>query len=448
MRAVLICVLSLTMACAGQMGSSGKTSRALGVAVRFHHLHYKVEDPGAALGDAANRLKATRAIVQGVGVGVRIGREYVLFDRAADATGDASVRTRTAGDAYAEAILWLTSRGLQASPESLADTSIPRGGPSGIFDHIAFAAENPSAVLVALAETPIARTDEVVAFRLPSGLVLEIVRDSDRPDTHWCPMHPDIRATSEGTCPVCRMALVPIPPPRIGEYRLDVAMTSRGDGGVSGLRLMVRDPDSGDRVSRFLDVHERPFHLFVVSRDLATFAHVHPETQDDGTLVLAHDLAPGEYMLVADFLPIGGTSQLVQRAIVTPGYSGPLFTPAPALETLASEQVVAGLRIQMEAASVVPRRPAHLRFTISHADSGQPVVDLEPYLGAPGHLLAVNPDLTVAIHGHPEGAPTSGPVLTFDPVLPAAGRYKLWVQLQRNGDVITAPFVIEASELR
>jgi len=448
MRAALGFVVSLIVACAGPMGSAGQTSRPHGVAVRFHHLHYKVEDPGAALGDAANRLKGTRAIVQGIGVGVRIGREYVLFDRAAGESGDAAVRTRNAGDAYSEAVLWLTSRGLQASPASLAETSIPRGVSSAAFDHIAFAADDPRAVLAALAETPIARTDDTAVFRLPSGLVLEIVRDTDRPDTHWCPMHPDIRAPGEGTCPICRMALVPIPPPRIGEYRLDVTLTSRDGGGASGLSLMVRDPDSGDRVSRFLDVHERPFHLFVVSRDLATFAHVHPESQDDGTLVLTHELAPGEYMLIADFLPAGGTSQLVQRAIVTPGYSGPLFAPAPVLETLASEQVVGGLRIHLEATAIVPRRPSQLRFTISDVDSGRPIRDLEPYLGAPGHLLAVSPDLTMAIHAHPEGGPTSGPVVTFDPVLPAPGRYKIWVQLQRKGEVITAPFVIEASELR
>jgi hypothetical protein len=448
MRAPLVFVVSLIVACAGPMGSAGQMPRAHGVAVRFHHLHYKVDDPGAALGEAASRLKGTRAIVQGIGVGVRIGREYVLFDRAAGEPGDASVRTRSAGDAYSEAVLWLTSHGVQTSPGSLAETSVPRGLSSAGFDHIAFAAADPHAVLAALAETPITRTDDVAAFRLPSGLVLEIVRDSDRPDTHWCPMHPDIRAPGDGTCPICRMALVPIPPPRIGEYRLDVTMAPRDGGGLSGLRLMVRDPDSGDRVSRFLDVHERPFHLFVVSRDLATFAHVHPEAHDDGTLVLTHELAPGEYMLIADFLPVGGTSQLVQRAIVTPGYSGPLFPPAPVLETLGSEQVVAGLRIQMEAASVVPRRPAQLRFTISDVDSGLPVMDLEPYLGAPGHLLVVSPDLTVAIHGHPDGGPTSGPVVTFDPVLPAPGRYKMWVQLQRKGEVITAPFIIEASELR
>ena len=59
------------------------------VALRFHHLHYAVEDPGAALGEAVERLGGARAIVQGLGVGVQVGKEYVPFERAGAATAGA-----------------------------------------------------------------------------------------------------------------------------------------------------------------------------------------------------------------------------------------------------------------------------------------------------------------------------------------------------------------------
>jgi Heavy metal binding domain len=440
MRSAL--TLGVVATCAGLIGLHGQTTQPR-VALRFHHLHYAVDDPGAALGEAAERLKGTRAIVQGVGVGVRIGREYVLFDRATDTGRAASVRPRSAGEAYGEALQWLTSRGFVVGPPSLAGTAVPEGFPSGTLDHVAFAADDPRVAVAALADKPLSATDDVVKFRLSSGLLLEIVRDTDRPDTHWCPMHPDVRAPGQGTCPICRMALVTIPPPRIGEYRLDVDTIPRAGGGLSGLRLTVRDPDSGEAVSKFTNVHERPFHLFVISRDLAMFAHVHPERLEDGSFALTHDLPAGEYMLIADFLPVGGTSQLVQRAIVTPGYGGPLFTPPPPIPSLPSEQVVGGVRIRMEPAPAVPRRETLVRFEVTDAATGQPVTDLEPYLGASGHLLVVNSDLTSAIHGHPEGAATGGPAIAFGPVFPAAGRYKLWVQFQRKGSVLTAPFVID-----
>jgi len=196
-------------------------------------------------------------------------------------------------------------------------------------------------------------------------------------------------------------------------------------------------------VSHLLDVHERPFHLFIVSRDLATFAHVHPERQPDGAFRVAHDLPPGEYVLLADFLPSGGTSQFVHKAIVTPGYSGPLFESLPDIPLMPSEHVVAGLRIRLEAPSPAARRPSVLRVQVSDAVTGTPVTDLEPYLGASAHLLIVNRDVTLAMHAHPEGNTTAGPLVAFGPVFPAPGRYKLWLQVQRKGEVITAPFVVE-----
>jgi len=50
----------------------------------------------------------------------------------------------------------------------------------------------------------------------------------------------------------------------------------------------------------------------------------------------------------------------------------------------------------------------------------------------------------VAIHGHPEGQASSGPDMVFRLVLPSPGVYKLWLQFQRKGRVVTVPFVLEA----
>ncbi len=410
-------------------------------ALRFHHLHYRVADPGDALGEAATRLGGTRTIAQGLGVGVRVGREYVLFER--ESEGRSSVPARSPSEAYAEATRWLSARGMNVVPASLGESAVARGVPAGAFDHLAFAADDLGAALDAIRERPLSSTEDAARFRLPSGIIIEIVRDTDRPDAYWCPMHPDVRSPGVGTCPLCSMALVPIPPPRIGEYRLDVSAIPRAGGGVSGFRFVVRDPETGAPVAGLIDVHERPFHLFIVGQDLRQFAHVHPERNDDGSFEVRHDLDPGEYVLIADFLPEGGTSQIVQRAIVTPGYAGRLFVPAPDLVPGPSEQVVDGLRIRVEIAPPVTLRETLLRVEVADATNSAAVTDIEPYLGASGHLLIVSNDLTLAMHGHPEGAPSSGPVLTFGPVFPAPGRYKLWLQFQRKGKVVTAPFVIE-----
>jgi hypothetical protein len=238
------------------------------------------------------------------------------------------------------------------------------------------------------------------------------------------------------------MALVAIPPPRLGDYRVDVTQVPKDGGrGTKALRFVVRDPETGEVVPAFTEVHERVFHLFIISRDLSYFAHEHPVRAGDA-FELAVDLPPGAYVVVADFLPSAGTPQMVQQAIVTPGYTASPFVSNATLEVDAAERVVDGLRIRVDSADVRSGRAGLLRFVVSDAASGAPVTDLEPYLGAPGHLLIANPDLTETIHAHPEGRTAGGPDVLFGPVIPSPGLYKLWVQVQRRGRVITAPFVV------
>jgi hypothetical protein len=441
----MVAVLA-TLLLAGAAGPGQPTRPSL----RFHHLHYLVDDPGAHLRPASDALQGARTIVPGLGVGVRVDREYLLFARAPrDATRTTTRRPRGAAETYADALRWLKQHGADVRPAALRETQVARSLPRETVDHVAFAADDLAQTIAALKVTPQSRSDVAATFHMPSGAVVEIVQDTDRPDAYWCPMHPGVRSPATGKCPLCGMALVPIPPLRAGEYRVDAELLPRSDGGASRLRLQVRDPESDATVATFLDVHERPFHLFIISRDLDQFAHVHPAPSTDGAFELDHALAPGVYLLIADFLPAGGTSQLVHRMVATPGYDGSLFARPPSLTVGPTEQVVSGLRIRMIADAPAPRRAIPIRFEIADASTGTPISDLEPFLGAPGHLLVVDNDLTVAIHGHPEGEATAGPLVAFAPVLPASGRYKLWVQFQRKGAVITAPFVIELpSEIR
>ena len=154
----------------------------------------------------------------------------------------------------------------------------------------------------------------------------------------------------------------------------------------------------------------------------------------------------GETCLIADFLPAGGTSQLVQRAVATPGYAGPLFGPVPELAMSGVEQVVGGLRIVMEPSSPAPRRETRVAIPASPTPStGLPATDLEPYLGAAGHLLVVNQDLTAAMHGHPEGVGTSGPMRDVCARLSRAGPLQDVGAVSAPGGVVTAPFVIDGA---
>jgi hypothetical protein len=428
-------------------GMAAGASRAGQLQLEFHHLHYRVGDPATAMGHTARTLGGTRVLLQGLGVGVEVDGVFALFDRF---DGSEPAGTIAAADAWRRAVEWLTAHGFDP-PASVPATRLASALPNEYLDHVAFAAADFDAARDRLAQagaTPTRATADALLFRPTGGPGIELVRGSDRDDAYWCPMHPDVRApAAAATCPLCGMDLVAIPPPRIGEYHMDVDVLPATDGrGASGLRLVIRDPDSDAPVPSFAIVHDRPFHLFIVDRSLDYFEHVHPDPAGEGTFELRQGIPPGEYMLIADFLPHGGTSQTVQRAIVTPGHDAVLMPAAPRLLDGPRERVVDGIRFVLDAPEIRARREATLRVTMSDAATGAPLTDLEPYLGAPAHLLIVNADLTDAVHGHPLETDTRGPTVTFEPLMPVEGMYKLWVQVQRRGTVITAAFVVVATE--
>ncbi len=268
----------------------------------------------------------------------------------------------------------------------------------------------------------------------------------------WCPMHPDIRGSSGQRCPICNMPLVPVSAADHDVYGLDVEVVPRTlAAGQSGrVRLAVRHPVTGETVRGFTLMHERIFHLFVVSYDLEYFAHVHPTLQPDGALETEVRLPhPGAYQLIADFLPTGASPQLVQRSLVTAGYSGSLIHRG-SLPADTAEKIVSGSRVKLTMPEAVAGREELVTFDLEDAATALPVRDLEPYLGASGHLLIVSGDLALAQHSHPvaELSTSSGPTVVFQVLFPAPGDYRMWVQFQRAGEVGTASFTVPVRSRR
>jgi hypothetical protein len=428
------CALAIVLVLALKGTDAGLTPAPSQAAflVRFHHAHYKVGDPSAAMAEAVQKLEGTRVILQGLGVGVRAGREFVLFDRAA--VGDSARSGGSAAEAYPRALEQVRAWGLRPEPPAVNHSRAAMAMGELPVDHLAFAADDFPAVVRRIMSTgiePAAQREDSVFFEQGPRFAIEILRDMDREETYWCPMHPDVRSADEGKCPLCGMALVPIPPAKIGEYRLDVTQLREPGGATTGLKVAVREPETNRPATRFTLVHERRLHLFIISTDLQYFAHVHPDPEPDGTFTLRHAVPSGEYMLIGDFLPEGGTSQMVQKAMIVTGPGG----------AARSVDDPAGLRVRMEVdGDPVAGKEAKLTFIVADANSCVPVSDLEPYLGAPAHMLIVRSDLGDAIHAHPEEQVASGPSVSFHPVMPASGQYRLWVQFQRAGRVSTTAF--------
>ena len=82
-------------------------------------------------------------------------------------------------------------------------------------------------------------------------------------------------------------------------------------------------------------------------------------------------------------------------------------------------------------------------FTMTVTEHGRPVADLEPYLGANGHLVALRSGDLAYVHVHPADGVRPAGTLVFDAVLDAAGRYGLFLDFKHQGVVHTAHFTFD-----
>jgi hypothetical protein len=95
--------------------------------------------------------------------------------------------------------------------------------------------------------------------------------------------------------------------------------------------------------------------------------------------------------------------------------------------------------------------PAKLAAFGAVLGDGQPVTDLQPYLAAYGHLVALREGDLAYLHVHPEEAPgdgrtPAGPEIVFTAQVPSAGTYRLFLDFRHGGRVHTAAFTVATGD--
>ncbi len=287
-------------------------------------------------------------------------------------------------------------------------------------------------------------------------------QDAGDGETAWfCPMHPDVTAAEAGQCRKCGMTLVFGRPFDTRDYRLAVNVEPRAvkAGAPVRMRFDVRHPSTGAPVRNFELVHDRRYHLFVVSHDMQAFQHVHPDQQADGAWALDVTLPkPGAYRVISDFLPTGGAPQLLARTMVTADFAGDLRSQDAHLEVDTAWRKTVGTlsaELTFDPPRLIAGQYGHLAFKVSDAATGDPVTDLQPYLGAFGHAFILSEDLRDSVHSHPpewrDGREITsgfgGPDVMFEGYMPRPGRYRVWAQFLRRGELVTIPFTFEVFTL-
>jgi hypothetical protein len=141
---------------------------------------------------------------------------------------------------------------------------------------------------------------------------------------------------------------------------------------------------------------------------------------------------PGVYRVYADFERGGGPVTLAADLAV-PGAYSPQALPEPAARAEADGYDVELAESDGDAAFTVTR-------------DGRPVEDIEPYLGARGHLVVLREGDLGYLHVHPEDEATEGREIRFGVEYPSAGHYRMFLQFKHEGRIHTASFTKEVGD--
>lgn len=212
-------------------------------------------------------------------------------------------------------------------------------------------------------------------------------------------------------------------------------------GAPADFRFRILGPD-GKPWTRYDRSHDKELHLIVARRDLSGFQHVHPVRDADGTWSVPLTFASaGDYRVFADFAPsgdpAGGVTLGADVAVLGDYRPVPLPAPAPTAQ-------VDGYTVALDGGLATG---AGGLLTLSVSRDGRPVTDLQPYLGAFGHLVALRQGDLAYLHVHPQGEPgdgvtPAGPGIGFHAAAPSPGTYRLYLDFQHEGVVRTAEFTV------
>ncbi len=209
----------------------------------------------------------------------------------------------------------------------------------------------------------------------------------------------------------------------------------------SDTELTIKITDRGGQPVQQFDVnHEKLMHLIIVNHDLSYFEHIHPDYLENGIFTVNTTFpAGGKYKLFADFVPQGASGATLSEWVTVAGEEQ-AHTP---IRPTTLVQQVDGKRVELSLSNKLSNEEAMLTFEFQDAATKQGIDNLEPYLGAVGHVVILSADAEQYIHVHPVDEDGTGPKAEFATIFPNSGIYKIWGQFQHKNEVFTTAFVVE-----
>ena len=221
--------------------------------------------------------------------------------------------------------------------------------------------------------------------------------------------------------------------PTVAGYTLHLVSSPKSPG-TGPLTFTVTGAD-GKAITDAVVEQTKKLHLIVVNHDLSGYQHLHPDVDAAGLWrVQANFATPGTWHVITDLTPVEGKRVALGADITIAGTASPAALPAPSKTTTVDGYAVALL-------GDLTTSTANLDISIDKGGAG--ATDLTAYLGAGGHLVALNVKTLGYTHLHPLNDP--GSMLRFEAAVPVAGRYRLFLQFASGEAVHTAEFTVDVA---
>ncbi|SFQ68075.1 heavy metal-binding domain-containing protein [Hymenobacter arizonensis] len=260
--------------------------------------------------------------------------------------------------------------------------------------------------------------------------------------TYACPMHPEVTSTKDGEdCPKCGMKLVHNDEVSNGKtYQMKFEPQPAQPMAGQATTLAFSPQEAGNEAAPvpLAVVHEKKIHLIIVSKDLSQFHHEHPEFTAEGNYRVPFTFPKGgDYVLFQDYTPAGSGHQLGRQTLTVKGAA---YKP---VKFSKDQMQWSGDGYQATLAFDKPLKVGQLLgMKINISKGGQPVTNLDNYLGALGHVVVISEDTERYLHVHPNDQADKGPAIGFNTNFEAPGLYRVFLQFNHDGQIRTGNFTI------
>jgi hypothetical protein len=200
---------------------------------------------------------------------------------------------------------------------------------------------------------------------------------------------------------------------------------------IDGQFKIVLTDLQGEPVEELEINHEKLLHLIIVDEHLDQYFHLHPEETEPGVYEVNHKLEQGVYKAFVDIKP-KGLSYKVTPHEFTIGEAGADHHHRTLEVDTEFEKTVNGQTVAMEISSVKANEDVTISFTFPEG------VELQPYLGAMGHVVILNETATNYLHVHP----VDNKETKFETMFPSPGIYKIWGEFQIEDKIYIYPFTV------